>query len=90
MTIRTTRKVVTFTKPFELGSIGTLPAGSYDVDTDEELVESLSFPFYRRIATLFHLRNGATTQVYLIDPVELEASLMRDAGHTILPAAAAD
>ena len=29
-----------------------LPAGSYRVATDEELIEGLSFPVYRRVATM--------------------------------------
>ena len=28
-----------------------LPAGGYEVVTDEELIEGLSFPVYRRVAT---------------------------------------
>jgi hypothetical protein len=29
-----------------------LPAGNYEVVTDEELIEGLSFPVYRRVATI--------------------------------------
>jgi hypothetical protein len=52
LTMRTTRKTLTFKMPFSLEVLGrTLPAGSYEVITDEELIERLSFPVYRRIAT---------------------------------------
>ena len=86
MTIRTTKKTLTFARPFVLGGVGPLPPGSYDVETDEELVESLSFPFYRRVATMIHLRRGGATQVYLVDPTDLEACLVRDVATAEFPA----
>ena len=56
MTIRTTRKTLTFSRPFVLSAVDTaLPSGAYTVDTDEELIGGLSFLAYRRIATLLHL-----------------------------------
>ena len=86
MTMRTTRKTVTYMRPFHLDGIdGLQPAGAYDVDTDEELIEDLSFAVWRRVATMIHLRGAGVTQVYRIDPVDLDASLLRDAGMTILP-----
>jgi hypothetical protein len=87
MTTRTARKTVTFTRPFQLAGIGGIqPAGAYEVDTDEELIDNLSFLAYRRVATMIHLRSEGATQLYRIDPVDLEASLLRDAGLTRLPA----
>jgi hypothetical protein len=41
----------TFGKPFTITD-RLLPAGSYRVSTDEELIEGLSFPVYRRVATM--------------------------------------
>ena len=53
MSIRTTTRTVTFRHPFFLDTVGRpLPAGAYELITDEELIESLSFPVYRRIATM--------------------------------------
>ena len=53
MTIRTTRKTVTFAPPFMLKGVDRiLPAGDYRVLTDEELIEELSFPAYRRVSTM--------------------------------------
>ena len=58
MTVRTSRKSVTFTRPFSLSGIDEVqPAGTYTVETDEELLPGLSFPAYRRIATLIFLRS---------------------------------
>ena len=52
MSLRTRRETVTFTRPFSLQD-GTEPSsGSYEVVTDEELIEALSFPVYRRVATM--------------------------------------
>lgn len=88
MTTRTARKTVTFTRPFNLTGIdGVQPAGAYDVYTDDELIDDLSFLAYRRVATMIHLRRGGATEVHRIDPVELDASLLRDRGLTVLPAA---
>ena len=83
MTIRTSKKTVTFTRPFVLGGFDeVLPAGAYSVETDEELVEGISFPVYRRILTLIHLHakpgRPGLTQTLTIDPNELDAALMRD------------
>jgi hypothetical protein len=52
MTIRTQRRTVVFSHPFQLKGIGrALPPGDYEVVTDEELIEGLSFAVYRRIST---------------------------------------
>jgi hypothetical protein len=87
MTIRTTRTTVTFARPFSLHGVdGIQPAGVYDVDTDEELIDDLSFLAYRRVATTIHLQRDGATQVYRVDPVELDASLLHDAGATVTAA----
>jgi hypothetical protein len=84
MTVRTSHKTVTFTRPFSLSGIGEeQPAGTYTVETDEELLPGLSVPAYRRIATLIFLplRPGGpfVERVANIDPLELEAAQERDA-----------
>jgi hypothetical protein len=78
MATRTRRKLVTFTEPFLLHAIDTMqPAGTYNVDTDEELIDGLSFLAYRRIATWIHLPSIAAKsgsgQMILVQPSELEA-----------------
>jgi hypothetical protein len=84
MTVRTSRKTVTFTRPFSLSGIDELqPAGSYTVETDEEKLPGVSFPAYRRIATLILLRSRrggrVIEEVISIDPLELQAAQERDA-----------
>ena len=83
MMIRTSEKTVTFREPFVLGGFDeVLPAGAYIVETDEELLEGISFPAYRRILTLMHLHpkpgHPGLTQTLAIDPNELDAALKRD------------
>jgi hypothetical protein len=85
MTVRTSRKTVTFKQPFSLSGIDEeQPAGTYTVETDEELVPGVSFPAYRRIASLIFLRSqsgGAVVEeIANIDPLELQAAQERDAG----------
>jgi hypothetical protein len=84
MTVRTSRKTVTFTRPFALSALDEVqPAGTYTVETDEELLQGVSFPAYRRIATLIFLpaRPGGAflEQVVNLDPVELQAAQDTDA-----------
>src|SRR5947207_1212782 len=83
MTVRTTSKTVTFRHPFNLiGTDEVHPAGTYTVETDEELLEPSSFPAYRRIATLIRLERTAgtvLTQIVETNPAELAGALARDA-----------
>jgi hypothetical protein len=83
MTVRTSRKSVTFTQPFSLSGIDEVqPAGTYTVESDEELLPGLSFPAYRRVATLIFLRSRGggpiLEEVVDIDPLELQAAQERD------------
>jgi hypothetical protein len=55
MPTRTTKRTVTFTKPFVLGDFDeVLPAGDYVVDTDEDLLHGLSFSAFIRVSTIIH------------------------------------
>jgi hypothetical protein len=81
--MRTTENTVTFNKPFTLAGIGeVLPAGAYRVETDEELLQGISFHAYRRVQTLIHLHsksgNPRLTRTLTIDPKDLDAALKRD------------
>ena len=56
MLTRTKRVTLTFKHPFSLKGIERrLAPGQYEVVTDEALVQELSFPVYRRVATLIFL-----------------------------------
>ncbi|MGJ4995766.1 hypothetical protein [Bradyrhizobium sp. HKCCYLR20261] len=53
MTIRSRRETVTFKHPFHIRGIAReLPAGCYEVVTDEEFIDGLSFAAWRRVATM--------------------------------------
>lgn len=82
--MRTTRKNVTFRCPFVLEGIDrTLPAGEYQVITDEELIEGLSFPVYRRISTMMLIpaqsHAASSIEMVTIDPAALQTARDRDA-----------
>jgi hypothetical protein len=84
MTNRITTKTVTFRHPFTIeGLDGWQPAGSYVVEMEEELIQDLSFPAWRRLHTAIRLpqRPGAlvTEQVAYVDPKVIEAALAIDA-----------
>ncbi len=83
MTVRTSTKTVTFARPFVLRGIeGVQPAGTYNVETNEELLQT-SIPTYRSISTLIRLParagSAALNQVVDIDCAELSTALERDA-----------
>jgi hypothetical protein len=50
---RSRRETIVFKHPFRIGGVDRLlPAGAYDVVTDEEMIEGLSFASFRRVATM--------------------------------------
>jgi hypothetical protein len=53
MTMRSRRETVTFKHPFRIKGVDRLlPPGAYEVITDEEMIEGLSFASFRRVATM--------------------------------------
>jgi hypothetical protein len=79
MTTRTTHSVVAFAHPVSLPGVdGVLPAGSYAVDTDEEMIDSLNLVAWRRTATLLHVPARGGMQTYTVDPDDLAAAAVRD------------
>ncbi len=83
MATRTTETTVTFRRPFTLTAIdGVQPAGTYRLETDEDLLPGLSFHAFQRVATMLHLpamfTSGGTRQVVTVDPTELAIALEAD------------
>lgn len=71
---RTRKRLLTFARSFELRGVDyPLPAGVYEIISDEELIEGLSFPVYRRVSTWIMARRspGAATEMVPIDPDDL-------------------
>jgi len=82
MTTRTSSKTVTFARPFLLKGVDRMmTAGDYRVVTDEELIQELSFPVYRRVATMIFVpaASGHAFEMVAIDPRDLEDAQDRDA-----------
>ena len=86
MTTRSHSKSVLFSHSFELKGIDRiLPPGEYRIVTDEELIEELSFPVYRRVATIIFVPaesyRTSSIEMVAIDPQELQAAQERDLNH---------
>ena len=83
MTERTSSKTVTFRRPFRLKGVDRmLPPGDYRVATDDELIEGLTFPAYRRIATMIFIpaqHSSSSMEMLTIEPLDLQAAQGRDA-----------
>ncbi len=86
MTIRSRRETVIFRHPFQIRGIERiLPAGAYEVVTDEETIEGLTFAAYRRIATMITVpAEGArgTMERLSIGSVDLANAQAADASMT--------
>jgi len=83
MTTRVTSRTVVFSRPFVLNEAdGEQPPGIYAVETEEEPLEVVSLPAYRRVSTVMHRCDlhaaGGFIRFVPIDPQELECALARD------------
>ena len=83
MIARSLNRTVVFNRPFLLKGVDRmLPAGAYRVVTDEELIEGISFPVYRRVATMMFVpastHAASSIEMVTIDPFDLQAALERD------------
>jgi hypothetical protein len=82
MTIRTIRRTISFLRPFYLKGVDrVLPPRDYDVVTDEELIEGLSFSAYHRVSTAIFVPvpTGSAIEMVTIDPLDLQAAQEQDA-----------
>jgi hypothetical protein len=83
MITRKKRVTLSFQHPFSLNGVDRrLAAGQYEVVTDQELIEELSFPVYRRVATPIFLPADAyqpsSIEMVNVDPADLSAAHERD------------
>ena len=81
---RSRRETVTFNHPFRIKGIERqLQAGAYEVVTDEELIEGLSFPCFRRVATMIMVPAAppqhSSTEMISISSVDLADAQQADA-----------
>ncbi len=79
MTRRTSRKTVTFLRPFVLqGFANVLPAGDYVIDTEEERLDTSLTLAWRRVSTVMRVRVDGAVECCTVDPDELSEALLRD------------
>jgi hypothetical protein len=82
MTTRSRRETITFKHPFRIKGIDRLlPAGGYEVITDEEMIEGLSFAVFRRVATMIMVPapRGSAMEMLSIDSIDLSDAQRIDA-----------
>jgi hypothetical protein len=84
MTTRSRREMVHFNHPFHIKGIDRLLApGAYEVITDEEMIEGLSFASFRRLATMIMVPGVAprtsSMEMISISAVDLSDARCRDA-----------
>ena len=84
MTTRTRRETVHFKHPFRIKGIDRLLSpGDYEVITDEEMIEGLSFPAFRLVATMIMVPGAAprhsATEMISISSVDLSDAQRIDA-----------
>lgn len=78
MTTRSRHETITFRHPFRIKGIDRLlPPGAYEVITDEEMIEGLSFPAFRRVATMIMV--PAATQKSAMEMVAIGSVDLADA-----------
>jgi len=84
MTTRSRRETVHFKHSFRIKGVDRLlPPGPYEVITDEEMIEGLSFPCFRRVGTLMMVPGAAprhsTMEMVSISSVDLSDAQREDA-----------
>lgn len=84
MTMRSRRETLTFKHPFRIKGIDRLlSAGDYEVITDEEMIEGLSFPSFRRVATMIMVPGApprsASMEMISISSIDLSDAQRNDA-----------
>jgi hypothetical protein len=84
MITRSRRETITFQHPFRIRGIDRLlPPGAYEVITDEEMIEGLSFASFRRVATMIMVPaappRSSTMEMISIGSVDLSDAQRIDA-----------
>jgi hypothetical protein len=79
MTTRSRRETFTFRQAFRIRGIDRqLAAGDYEVVTDEEMIEGLSFPCFRRVATMIMVP-GAPPHASSMEMISISSVDLSDA-----------
>lgn len=83
MLMRSTKSMVTFSNDFTIGSgPQDLPAGTYEIVVEEELLQGLSFEAYRRTATYLMVsgtgRKAGQTTMHMTTQEDLDHAIACD------------
>jgi hypothetical protein len=79
MTMRSRRETIAFRHPFRIKGVDRLlSAGAYEVVTDEEMIEGLSFASFRRVATMIMVP-GAAPRASSMEMISISAIDLSDA-----------
>lgn len=79
MPSRNTTTHVTFKRAFQLAEIDQkLPAGRYEIETEEKAIEGNRRTVYVRTATFIWVESLGRSRMVKIDPAGLEAALLKD------------
>ena len=69
MESRTTSKLVTFQRPFTLSGLdGIQPPGTYAIQTEEEMLDTLSFASWRQTGCIILLHRDGGVEYTAVDP----------------------
>lgn len=83
MESRTQRETLVFRHAFTLSGVPEAqPPGSYTLETEEEMIEGLSFAAWRRVATTLMRRDpvaGRPIEALAVDPRDLARAQAADA-----------
>ena len=85
MNTRTRRETVHFRHPFRIKGIDRqLAPGAYEIIADEEMIEGLSFPCFRRVATMIMVPGApprhSSVEMISVSSADLADALRIDAG----------
>lgn len=79
VTTRSRRETVHFKHPFRIKGVDRLlPPGGYEIISDEEMIEGLSFASFRRVATMIMVP-GAPPRASSMEMISIGAADLADA-----------
>ena len=79
MPTRTSHSNVTFRQPFRVtGMDSAAPAGSYDVDLEEERLDTPTVQDWRQTAAILQVKTASITEYVVVDPLALRDAMLRD------------
>lgn len=77
--MRTTRTTIAFAHPVRFKGIDeNFPAGTYELETDEEAIDVGDRTIYRRVRTLLLVKTPGQVRTVDVKPSELDLALSRD------------